>query len=237
MQVIGLFAIIAFVLYVGLGPVIFLLVLLGLLIWALVKSSTDRSNESRRALSEWTDQVKKQLQLSELVLNPQYGVGVDISGRRLAVLDANGEGSWIGFNRIAQVELIPFYTRRDESSSETSTRRGSQFLGAGIGAAVAGPAGLIVGGLSGKQTISTQGSSSEYLSKLELKLRLRSDRMPMLKIAFSEHLDGVELMAARLANAVDESAGPAPPGSELLETFQVKCRPVVADGLWKRTFG
>ena len=130
------------------------------------------------------------------------------------------------------------YSTSNRSTSQTSTRRGSQLLGAGIGSAIAGPAGLIVGGLSGKTKTTTRGSSTESLSSLELKLRLRSDELPFVSLTFGWiGAGGVETIAARVANYLDRNSPVADLEKQALRRFSVAPRPTVRPGWFTRTFG
>lgn len=112
-------------------------------------------------------------------------------------------------------------------------------LGAAVGGALAGPAGAVVGGLSGKTTTHSFSNSTRYLASLELRLKLRNDDMPGLKLLFDGlESAAVEKFADRLLWEI-EKRGPSSEArkSVSFDTFNASPRPLVASGWWTRTFG
>jgi hypothetical protein len=112
-------------------------------------------------------------------------------------------------------------------------------IGAGIGAAVAGPAGAVIGGLSGKTETFSHSSSSEYLDHVELKLRLLSNEVPVMKLTFGSDIDDVERIAARIATAIEHRGtdSSTPDLGAPFENFVVSAPPEFSVGWWKKTFG
>ena len=227
------------------------LLLLGLGGWWLFSGSQSQTRDARSGQRRWRTAVEEQLGLAD-VIHDRITLGVNVRKRAIAVVRSNGHGKWIPFEAIAGVELTPFYTRIEEGTSETSTRRGSQLIGAGIGAAIAGPAGMVVGGLSGGSRTQSSSSSSEFLSEMEIKLRLFSEEEPLLKWRlsgpvdfdpetkqFEGGLDGLERIAARLATEIEcrQTSAEAAKRVSSFETFTVSPLPVVEEGLWSKTFG
>lgn len=231
----------------------FLLILLLLagVIWLLFRQSSDKTSMSQTCQAQWRKEIENQLELTDVVFSGHL-LGANRKKRALAHVRADGHGKWIPYNLVAGIELTPCYESIEEGSSVTTTRRGSQIIGAGIGAALAGPAGLIVGGLSGSTSTESRSRSSEYLSSMELKLRLYSEIDPLLKFSFENKfqfdpetneytggLDGLERIAARLATEIDArpDAKSRPKTNTKLETFTVQARPAANEGWWSSTFG
>lgn len=166
---------------------------------------------------------------------------------------------WIPYEMIASVELTPVYERTEETTSETRTRRGRQLVSAGIGAAIAGPVGAIVGGSGAPSTTTSSTSTSETLASLELKVRLLDPRRPMMLLEIGERMlsgsrvspnlrSTAENMAALLANIVDENAyikaqsshvaQPNPPSPPSIAWPSKQLAPAEPQrGWWTRTFG
>lgn len=219
--------------------------------WALFRGSASKTKQARSVKRQWRQAIKQRLSLTDFV-HDGYAIGVNIQRRAVAFIRADGHGKWIPYDAVAGVELTPFYSRIEEGVSESTTRRGSQLIGAGIGAALAGPAGLVVGGLSGGARTESISSTSEFLSEMELKLRLLSDDEPLLKLRFSNRidydpetekfdggLDDLERIAARLATDIDsrKDKARAHDHSESFEQFSVAACPHVVEGWWSKTFG
>jgi hypothetical protein len=72
----------------------------------------------------------------------QTGVAIDVESSRLLIVRAN-EQRIVAAGEVISVEVIA------DNSTLVKTNRGSQALGAGIGGFLFGPAGFVVGGLSG----------------------------------------------------------------------------------------
>lgn len=221
-----------------------------LLMWLMVNGSLGQTREARREASDWRKEVSAQLGLTDVAGSGNI-VGVHLERHAFAFVKRDGTGKWVPFDAVAGVELTPFFSTFEEGTGETKTRRGSQLIGAGLGAAIAGPAGLIVGGLSGGSTSTHSSSSSEVLDAMELKVRLFSDAEPLMKInmanslhfdpvskQYEGELDGLERLAARLATEI-ERRGPSfeKPQFASFEAIAVKEAPRTQEGWWSSTFG
>lgn len=223
---------------------------LALLIWLMVNGSVEKSRKAWREASNWRKEISAQLGLTDVAGSDNI-VGVNLDRHAFAFVKRDGTGKWVPFNAVAGVELTPFFSTFEESTGETKTRRGSQLIGAGLGAAIAGPAGLIVGGLSGGSTTTHASSSSEVLDAMELKVRLFSEVEPLMKINLtnsyhlepvSEHstggLDGLERLAARLATEIEcRGSSFEKPNFASFEAIAVKEKPLTREGWWTSTFG
>ena len=217
---------------------VLVIVLIGTILTAIYSPTLDKNKPEPLSIRDWAKLVSSELSLTELADDNWNSIGVNAVKKELAIIDNDGTGFWIEFNRIAHIELVPTYSTSYRSTSSTSTRRGSQLLGAGIGSAIAGPAGLIVGGLSGKTRTTTQGSSTESLSSVELKLRLRSSELPFLSLTFRWLGTDLETIAARVENFLDGNP-PVVAGLEeqAFRRFSVVPRPVLRVSWWTKTFG
>jgi hypothetical protein len=217
---------------------VIVLVLAGLF-YALHASSNAKTAANRQAQTGWREAVRKELDLADFILGVGAAIGFDKSHGKIAVVQSTGAGHWIPIEGIRGVELHPIYETSETTLAETSTNRGSQLLGAAVGGAVAGPAGLVVGGLSGKTSTVAHTSSDTYLAALELRLKLRSDDMPGRKLRFEgAQCAVVEKFADRLAWEVEKRA-PGADGQKchVFETLQAPAQPANVDGWWTRTFG
>lgn len=230
--------------------ILMLLLLLVGFLWLRFQGSLQKTRLAKGVKRAWRKEVITELGLVDVVGRGRL-LGVNLQRRALAIIGVNGSGKWIPYDAIAGVELTPFYSRIEEGGSETTTRRGTQLIGAGIGAAIAGPAGLVVGGLSGGSRTQTSSSSSDVLSSMELKLRLFSDVEPLLNLSFENEpdfnwetktyeggLDSLERIAARLATEIERRKARAKkPRFDTFETISTKAAPHADEGWWSSTFG
>lgn len=161
----------------------------------------EQSRERRR----WVASVRHHHDVKHVISDNHLAFGLDPARKRFVVVKRNGDGSLYSYDHIAAVLLTPTYITKISSTAETKSRRGSQIVSAGLGAAVAGPAGLVVGGLSGSTTTTTHGTSHEELQSLELEVRLFCDDQPRTTISV-DAADEKEArdFAARLANIIEQ---------------------------------
>lgn len=238
MQIIG-FVVLAF-LFIYFWPTSILLVgAIGLLGFFLYKGSEATSDVARTQLAAWRERLKLDCELTTIIENARYAIGWDSKHQRLALIELTGDGSWIDLDRIRSVELERTYSQHHEGYTETRTGRGSQLVGAGVGAAIAGPAGLVVGGLSGKTFTETEGTSQQFLDSLTIKLRLRSTTLPLMSLGFSKDFHEVEVVAAQISNAIEDrkEASSTVDASEPFPRFAATAQPQVQEGWWSKTFG
>jgi len=171
------------------------------LIAALVISSSNqrRLEESERA---WVRSIKTSHQLPSIVYNQTTAVAFNISTKRIGVFQRNGDGYLLNADHLAAVEFKSEYMNFTSGIGETTTNRGSQLVSAGVGAAVAGPVGMLAGALSGSTQTQTHSSTQRVLTSASLQIRFFSDDMPVVAMATSM-VDEARQLAARFANIID----------------------------------
>lgn len=98
-------------------------------------------------------------------------LALDHQGRRIAIgtITAHVERPW---SDISAVEV------EKNGQSITQTNRGSQVMGAAVGAVLLGPVGLLMGGLSGSKR------HKERVNELSLKVLIDDRRAPVHRITF-----------------------------------------------------
>lgn len=105
-------------------------------------------------------------------------LAIDLERKKLAIVRALGNSAteWrhfiYPFDEIVAVELVR------NGSSIIKTQRGSQVAGAAIGGVLLGPAGLIVGGLSGSKT------QQDMIEKLSLRIYVNDLLAPVQEVIF-----------------------------------------------------
>ncbi|MCQ1779424.1 hypothetical protein NOJ05_19635 [Neorhizobium galegae] len=105
-----------------------------------------------------------------------FGVAIDSTKQKFAILGAGPEPKIFDFSQLVAVDL-----QRD-GQTLAKTNRGSQAAGAAVGAVLLGPAGLLLGGLSGSKT------SVETIRKLALTIYVSDFTQPAYEISFFQHL-------------------------------------------------
>jgi len=108
----------------------------------------------------------------------QGAVAIDVSGKRFAVTRPNQKTSIYAFDQLVGVQV------EQDGDTVYQTDRGSQLVGAAVGAALAGGAGLIVGGLS------ASSRSTRAIRRLSLKILTNDVHSPVNEIIFFAHPTG-----------------------------------------------
>ena len=99
-------------------------------------------------------------------------LSIDSDSKRFAVIPANLPPKVYDFHQLIAVEV-----ERD-GQSVTKSNRGSQVAGAAVGAVLLGPAGLLVGGLTGSKR------QEEKVKRLTLKLYTNDLVSPLVEVPF-----------------------------------------------------
>lgn len=164
------------------------IIVVGLIIWAIVAASKGKA--AKRALKDafigshegWDAYVTPDL---------EQVIAIDHDGRRIAIgpLAAPIEVSW---SDVASCEV------ERNGQSITATNRGSQVMGAAVGGLLLGPAGLLLGGLTGSKR------NVQKVSELSLKVMIDHRAAPIHRIIFVKMPgDGVKPESAMLKPIVD----------------------------------
>ncbi len=99
-------------------------------------------------------------------------IAVDPDNARLAISQSDAAPLMFDFADLVAVEVM------QNDSSVTKTNRGSQAAGAALGALLLGPAGLLLGGLTGSKR------SIQLVDKLSLKIYVNDLKAPVHEIIF-----------------------------------------------------
>ena len=173
-------------------------------------------------------------------------VGYNRDNRQLLLFRSDTNKAMVPINGIKEADLL-VTSHESGTTSVTSTNRGSQLASGVVGAAFAGPLGIVVGGLSGSQTTT---STNTVIETIELRFRLDSEALPILKLKVdSVGYPTAERLVARLRNAMergdaavsnysDEGAGDF--GASVSAVLPVPPADILAQkqlGWWQRTFG
>ncbi|UVO50995.1 hypothetical protein M0208_10875 [Sphingomonas sp. SUN019] len=231
------------------------LVIAVVLIFASLHTSAVSAEADRKEKFERVAQATMEHSLVHALAAGDVIIGAAPAQRALFYKMAEQQEVWIPYSALAGVELTPIWQVSEDNVGETRTKRGNQLVSAGIGAALAGPVGAVIGGLSAKTTTTSFSSTSRLLSSLELKLRIKDPRKPFLSLEITERniagtnvtselRHAAESLAALIANNVEENEKPAqlvPATSdptlfpESRDTARQPYQP--QRGWWQRTFG
>jgi hypothetical protein len=155
-------------------PILIVALMVGLAAIAELRSARDRARVLRLAGFHPTITYKG--------LRGAAGIALDPSSRQIAITRYRQNPLLLGFDDVVSVEIVK------NGSTLTSTNRGSQVAGATVGALLLGPAGLIIGGLSGSRR------SVERTARLSMKLYTTDLVTPVHEIVFFT-VQGVGLRA------------------------------------------
>ena len=120
---------------------------------------------------------------------PSVAIAIDADRSRFGVFVHPVRREIYRFDQLIAVEV------ERNGVTVTRTKRGRQAMGAAAGAALLGPAGLLLGGLSAGKT------SQELLSKASLKIFTSDLNMPMWEIGFFNNPNGVSPTSPEALNA------------------------------------
>lgn len=113
-------------------------------------------------------------------------LAIDEKTRRTCIVRQNSQGNpdikFYESNDIVSVEINE--VTDSETRTITKTNRGSQVVGAAVGTALLGGAGLILGGLTGSK--SSKAKTTTKVKKIELKLTLNDLHTPVITFALFE---------------------------------------------------
>jgi len=133
------------------------------------KKATDRQR-GRLSQSDFTAEVIHGSAFGKL------GIAIDGTRRKFAILQGDNAPKIFDYSQLTAVEVY-----RD-GNSLTKTNRGGQVAGAAVGAVLLGPAGLLLGGLTGSKR------SIEMISKLSLMIYVNDFIQPTYEVVFHQHL-------------------------------------------------
>ena len=212
------------------------------------------SNQNQRDASErlWSRSIAVRHQLPLVIYNRTMAIAFNSATKAIGVFQRNGDGYLLSGEHVAAVEFKSEYMNFTSGTGETTTNRGSQLVGAGIGAAVAGPVGMLAGALSGSTQTQAHSSTQQVLTSAGLEIRFFSEELPVVAITTSM-VDEARQLAARLAIIIDLRTNvPADlPAAQLVHTTMLNleeaaslnkiAEPSAPEGIrrgwWQRTFG
>jgi hypothetical protein len=116
-------------------------------------------------------------------------ISIDPDSQQFAIVRADQTPKVFRFDQLVAAEI-----ERD-GKSLTKTNRGSQVAGAAVGALLLGPAGLLLGGLTGSKR------QEEKIKRLSLKLYTNDLREPVTEVPFYKDLVGQNADSFIIRNA------------------------------------
>ncbi|WP_265562497.1 hypothetical protein [Sphingomicrobium arenosum] len=153
---------------VGIG-----IVIVGIIIAVIISSNMDANEKiesDTNALATLPDFSASLVH--HAVTGSKNSLALSVDQQKFAILPCEGEPRVFDFDQLVAVEV------EQNGSTLTKTNRGSQAAGAAIGGALLGPAGLIVGGLSGSSR------QVEKVSSLALKIYTNDLMKPVYTVSF-----------------------------------------------------
>jgi hypothetical protein len=101
-------------------------------------------------------------------------VAIDTANQDIAVVRQGTQPRVFGYNELSAVEVVT------DNHSVARTDRGGQAVGAAVGGLMFGPAGAIIGGLSGGS------STTQKASKIAVKLYTTDMQHPLIEVVFKK---------------------------------------------------
>jgi hypothetical protein len=174
------------------------------------RASTGRVQRQKQTLVD-VESLKQELRLPFALLDPAGRLlGIRSAERTLVIRNGReAELRELRYEHLLEVSLTATTSSQTETTGESTTPRTTQILSAGLGAAVAGPAGAVVGGLTAPQRHASTSRTSDNMDELQLELRLLDDALPRFTLQTGGPIVAYEVeqafrdMGARLANIVD----------------------------------
>ena len=185
------------------------IVVIGTVITGLVIGARKISNRDL-AVASLKQRIVSKYGINELYVSSEFQslLGFNFSAHKILLGSLNHEKQY-EFSQIAAVEVV------ENGTSVTQTNRGSQLLGAAVGAVAFGPLGVVIGGLSGKS------QSRGRVRGISLKVTVDDSVCPIYMISFlrysskkgldpdsavaSSARQNVDRFHAHLVNAMRES--------------------------------
>ncbi len=124
--------------------------------------------------------------------NDLFMLAIDPTTERIVLIRNAREMMVYGFDEIVSVEIA-----RDGQSLQR-TNRGSQVMGAAVGAALLGPVGLLVGGVTGSRR------TTEKVKHLSLKVYTNDVHCPVQEIVFFHQSAGLSPDSAQVRLAAQQ---------------------------------
>lgn len=111
-------------------------------------------------------------------------IGIDWANERLILGRTIEEAATYPLASVRDANVEIDGVNVTHSTATTKTGRGSQVAGGAAGAALLGPAGLLLGGLSGKSTTTGQATEERYIRSIKLVIRTADRAAPLRDIEF-----------------------------------------------------
>lgn len=128
--------------------------------------SAARADLKKKAMA-WMDEIG--IHEYRTAFRPGDAIGIDYEKERIAI-SAEGKNCIVPFDKVVSVEV------QEDGVTTNKTNRGSQLLGAAVGAAALGGVGAIIGGLSGSST------SKERISKATINIITSLPEFPYIQV-------------------------------------------------------
>jgi len=119
-------------------------------------------------------------------------VAIDATNNKFAIIYGRKNAGVFDFRNLIAIEICRNGTSIDK------TNRGSQVVGAAIGAVLLGPIGLLLGGLTGSKR------REENIKRLSLKLFTSDIKKPVHEIIFFDSPKGLKPESSLVKSAADE---------------------------------
>lgn len=160
-----------------------------------------------------------------ITLPDLHTIGIAWDRKLVVIRDSAVEGDAMPFANIRSADIELDNVSITTTTTTTSTNRGSQLAGGLIGGAALGPAGMIVGGLSGGSTSKAKGIGRKQICLVRLIVRVRDRANPVRSITLYEDKYGEG----------DEADGPfAGPAITAAQRFHALLTQIVEDEATQR---
>lgn len=160
------------------------IVLIGIVLLALGANSLIAKNQKRIADAHIHIEARFGPGDYFVALNPRRAFGIAWGRKGVVFAEQDNETDLLPFDAVRDVTIEVDGMMVTESRNVTKTNRGSQLVSGAVGGALLGPAGILVGGLSGSSKTIGKAVETKNVQSVKLTIRTNDQTHPLRSFVF-----------------------------------------------------